>query len=63
VGADLDIEGEGKRLFLDRHYEAVRVAQFQIFKSNLYVEFHPSFKALTERWEMGYGPVNAGLGL
>jgi hypothetical protein len=63
VAADLDNERKGKRLFFDRYYHLMLGVRLKINHVGIDVSFQPGIDATLEGWEVGHGPINAGLGV
>lgn len=63
IGASLDAETERKRLLFHRYYDIVRRWRFCLFDSYAAIRVDPPGDPLLEGWELGYGPVNACLGI
>jgi hypothetical protein len=63
VGAGLDLECQRQWRFLNSNDEIVRGIRWQLFDDHLNVFIEPSIKARFEGWELGYGPIDRGLGV
>jgi len=61
VHAEIDIERERQESFLRAHYDAVRNWRFRLFDAYVDVIGEPGGHPLFEGWEVGYGPIDAGL--
>jgi|ERR1700674_3092634 len=63
VRTDFDNERQREQLFLDRYYHQVLGCRVYINHVGVDVCFDPDMEPLLEGWELGYGPVNASLGV
>jgi hypothetical protein len=63
VGAGLDLECQRQWRFLNSNDDIVRGIRWQLFDDHLNVFIEPSIKARFEGWELGYGPIDRGLGV
>jgi len=62
ISADLDIEYERQRLLYERYHHIIRGLRWLIFDDHVNVVVHPSAQPDLEGIEVGYGPVDVGLG-
>jgi hypothetical protein len=63
VSADLDVEAERKRLFLAAYYDVVRAIRIVIYDFSIEVGLEPGVNPLSQGWELGFGPIDAGYGV
>jgi len=63
INTGFDRERERKRLFLDNYYELFLRCRIRMNRLYADVSFKPGVDARIEGWELGYGPVNGGLGV
>jgi hypothetical protein len=61
VSPHLDIERQRQWRFLQRYYRIVIGWRWRLFGADFDVQPEPFAKAFREGWELGYGPIDAGL--
>ncbi len=61
IGPGLDVERARQRSFWDRHYRVIRALRWRLFNTYFDIGPKPCTEAFRETWELGYGPLNAGL--
>jgi hypothetical protein len=61
IGPELDVERQGERLFFERYHKIVSGWIWRVFDSHIEVGVQPLSESGVERWELGYGPINACL--
>ena len=67
VGIDdqsrFDIDERVERDFFSRHYELVRGIRIILEPEFIRVTTHPGKEALLQNWDLGYGPLDAGMSI
>ncbi len=61
VCTKLDIERAREKRFFDSYYDIVSRWRWRIFNTNINVESEPGFNPFSERFQLGFGPINASL--
>ena len=61
IDSHLNVERERERFFFNRYHQIVRGLRVRLFDLGAYIEMDPGAEAMLQRWELGYGPVNARL--
>jgi hypothetical protein len=61
VSPDLGAKCERELAFFSRYYPIVRGWQWRLFDADMDVEIEPSVQPSLQGWQLGFGPVNAGL--
>jgi hypothetical protein len=54
---------ERERVFLDSYYHIVSRWRWLLFDNDFDVIAEPTFDPFTEGWQLGYGPINAGVSI
>lgn len=63
ISADLDVELARQRAFHERYHGIVSGWRWRIFDREIHVVCEPGIDPFLEGWELGYGPIDAGLGV
>lgn len=62
IDSKFDVEPQGEVFSAEDCQNIVLNMRLRLFDTRVEVIFHPSVELLLKGWEIGYGPVNSGLG-
>jgi hypothetical protein len=61
--ASFDLECERERLFFRDYHHIIRNVSWLLSDSQVHIIAEPSIKLLLQKWEVGFGPIDRGLGV